>query len=213
MKIFDSCRLMYGKKKFSKFLIAGCINAILIAVGGTVNRFVTIESVNDFIDGFCSAFGGVMIVFLSVIVMSGAFSAVLRINPGYKYFHSLADGAGHFKRVLVCSNLAGLFFIVLYAAVGAIFFWNFVVAYMIGAALFSMGWSNLTGGSNRVWVRFISFMVLGFVFGFIPGLLGEDSFELPPIASLIVISVSMLFYAACLIFTLIRINNIWNMEE
>ncbi len=213
MKIFSSCRLMYGKKNFSKFIIAGFVNAVVMVIGGLFGNFVTSKSARDFIDGFCTAFGGVIIVFLGVLVMSGAFSSVLRINPGYKYFHSLADGAGHFKRALICANLAALSFAALYAVVGAVFFWNFIVAYMISAALFSMGVCNLIGGTKHNWLKLVSLVALGFFFGSFMGVLGDNALVMPPIASVLIISVSLLFYVGCLIFTLIRIKKIWMGEN
>lgn len=213
MKMLDSCRVMYGKNNFLKFFIAGIVNTAIMLIGVLVRSLVQSESVHDFIDGFCTAFGGAVNIFIPVITIAGAFGAVKRINPGYKYCHSIAGGKEHFKRALISANFLGLIHTALYAAVGMVFYQNIFMTYMVFAALFVMGWGDLTGGSKHQWVQIVSFMVIGFVFGFIPGFLSEDAEDVPMWIGAVLIGAGAAFYIICLIIALARADRIWAREE
>lgn len=213
MKMLDSCRVMYGKNNFANFFIAGIINTAVMLIGVIIRSLVPNESAHDFIDGFCTSFGGAINIFISAFVMAGAFGAVRRVNPGYKYCHSIADGKGHFKRALISANLMGLILTALYAAVGMIFYQNIFMTYMVFAALFIIGCGDIAGGSKQKWGQFVLFMAVGFVCGFIQGFLGEDAEDLPLWIGAAMIGAGAVFYIICLMITLIRIDRIWTREE
>ncbi len=213
MKMLDSCRVMYGKNNFAKFFIAGLVNTAIMLIGVIIRVLVRSEAVHDFIDGFCTGFGGAINIFIIAVVMAGAFGAVRRINPGYKYCHSIAGGREHFKRALISANLMGLVLTALYAAVGMIFYQNIFMTYMVFAALFVMGWGDLAGGSKHQWAQIVSFMVVGFMCGFIPGFVGEYAEELPLWIGAALIGAGAVFYIICLIITLTRADRIWAREE
>ncbi|MDE7231078.1 MAG: hypothetical protein K2N56_11415 [Oscillospiraceae bacterium] len=213
MKMLDSCKVMYGKNNFAKLFFAGIVSTAIMLIGVVIRNLVQNEAAHDFIDGFCTSFGGAVNIFISVLAIAGAFGAVKRINPGYKYCHSIAGGREHFKRALISANLMGLVLTALYAAVGAVFYNSIFMTYMVFAALFVMGLGDLAGGSKHQWAQIVSFMVVGFVCGFIPGFLGEDAEDLPLWIGAALIGAGAVFYIICLMITLIRADRIWAREE
>lgn len=213
-KILCSCRVMYGRNNFLKYFILGLAGIAIMTVGGAIKLAVTEESFfHGFIDGFCTSFCGIMNIVAAEMLILGAFGAVRRVYPGYKYFHAVADGFSHFKRALLLANITGLILIMLYAAVGMIFFRNVVLLSMILAALLVIGWCDLVGSSKHQWLAVVGFLMAGFSFGFISGLFDEDTFELSlPIAAA-ALGTGAVLYIVCLIFALSKAEKFWTREE
>ena len=213
-KIFQSCRVMYGKDNFLKFFFMGIASIAVMLIGAALMGFVENESfIQGFIDGFCASLCGIVIILSTEMIILGAFGAVKRTYPGYKYFHSLADGFSHFKRTLIFANVTGLVFTALYVAVGICFFTNTVMLYITFVALFVMGWCDISGYSKKKWVTVVAFVMIGFSFGIISGILGDDALEILSPVGLAVVGVGAVFYIFCLVFALVRAEKLWKREE
>lgn len=212
MKLSDSCRVAFGKNSLIGQFVEGCIVGAVMLVGALVKYLWRNESVEDFIEGFCTTFCGITMIFLTIFMIGGAFSMVTAAAPGFKYFRSLANGDDHFRNCLITANLAGLFCIGLYALIGGLFYDADLWRYIPFAGLFCMGWINLTGGAKSVWVKIVSFMGIGFVFGFIPGLLGDDELEIPPFVIAIALGACALFYIISFVTALCNAKKLWRRE-
>lgn len=213
MKLSESCRVIYGKHNFLKFFVVGMASIAVMLAGGLIKGFVGEESfLRGLIDGFCTSFCGVMNIVAAEMLILGAFGAVRRVHPGYKYFHSISDGFGHFKHTLIFANMAGILFILLYAAVGIIFFKNIIMLSMIFAAFLITGWCDLAGSSRHKWLAIMGFLLSGFSFGFVSGLLDEETSEIFSFVNVAVICAGAVFYIICLIFGLSRAEKLWARE-
>lgn len=208
-KLIDSCKVMYGRDNFLKFFYVGMFNVAVMLAGVIIRGFVESESfLNGFINGFCTSFCGVVNIFISETVILGVFGAVRKVHPGYKYFHSIADGFSHFKNSLILANLAGILLTALYSAIGAFFFKN-MTEYMIFTSLIVTGWCDLWGGSKYKWLSVVLFVPLGFVFGFAFGVLDKlVSISLVKVS----LGVGVVFYILCFIFALKRAKKLWARE-
>ena len=214
MNVIGSCRVMYGKSNFLKFFSVGMVGIAVMLTGGMIKYFEEDSSfLSGFIDGFCTSFCGIMNMVAAEMIILGAFGAVRKVSPGYKYFHSMADGLSHFKRALILANMAGVILIMLYSAIGMIFFRNVVLLSMILAAFLVIGWCDLAGSSKHQWLVIVGLLLVAFVFGFISGLLDEDTFEVSLPIALAVIGAGAVFYIICLIFALARAEKLWTREE
>ena len=214
MKIVNSCKVMYGRYGFLKFFSVGMASTAVMLAGGLIKGFVENKSfLNGLIDGFCISFCGIMNIVGAEMLIFGAFGAVRRVHPGYKYFHSISDGFSHFKRTLILANVMGIIFILLYAAVGLIFFKDIVMLAMILAAFLVIGWCDLVGSSKHQWLAVMGFLMVGLIFGFVSGLLDEDVSEMSPSVSAAVICAGAVFYIICLIFGLSRAKKRWARED
>lgn len=212
MKLSDSCQVAFGKNSLIGQFTAGCIVGAVMLVGALVKYLWRNESARDFIEGFCTTFCGITMIFLAIFMVGGAFSMVTASSPGFKYFRSLANGDKHFRNCLITANLAGIFCIGLYALIGSLFYEADLWFYIIFAGLFVMGWQNLTGGAKLVWLKIGSFVGIGFVFGFIPGFLEGDELELPPFVIAICIGAVALFYIISFVIAVCNAKKLWRRE-
>lgn len=212
MKLSDSCRVAFGKNSLIGQFVAGCIVGAVMLVGALVKYLWRNESVEDFIEGFCTTFCGITMIFLAIFMIGGAFSMVTAAAPGFKYFRSLANGDKHFRNCLITANLASLFCIGLYALIGSLFYEADLWCYIIFAGSFCMGWMNLTGGARSAWLKIFSFMGIGFVFGFIPGFFGDDEVEMPPLVIAICVGACAAFYIISVVIALYNVKKLWRRE-
>lgn len=212
MKLSDSCRVAFGKNSLIGQFIAGVIVSAVMLVGALVKHLWQNDSVHDFIDGFCTTFCGITVIFLAIFMIGGAFSMVAAAAPGFKYFRSLANGDKHFRNCLITANLAGLFCVGLYTVIGAVFYEFGMGYYMLFAGLFVMSWQNFTGGLRSVTLKIVTFMVIGFIFGFIPGFIEGDELIVPPFVTAIALSACAVFYIISFVFALYNVKKLWRKE-
>ena len=214
MKMPESCRVIYGKGNFLKFVSVSIVGITIMLIGGLIKSFAEIEGFfRGFIDGFCISFCGIMNIVAAEMLILGALGAVRRVTPGYMYFHSMANGFLHFKRSFILANLTGVLLTAIYAAVGMIFFSNTLMLSMILAAFLVMGWCDLVGSSKHQWLPVLGFALTGFVFGIVSGLIDEEELELFPFFNLAVIGAGAVFYIVCLIIAFSRAEKLWSRED
>ncbi|MBD5129259.1 MAG: hypothetical protein HDT43_04980 [Ruminococcaceae bacterium] len=215
MKYYDSFKLFHGKNTIKECgaLIAG--NTALLIVGGVLIRVVNNEHFQGFVTGMLTFLGGVVAMTLGFALVSAVFNGNWREQPGYKFFHSVADGAGHFRRATLFSNVLSLFPIAMYAVVGGIMFGHFMIVIMTITAFFMMGLINFTSHIKSPWVRIGSFSIVGFAFGFYAGINGKGEEDIPTFplnVTIIICAILLAFYIVSLIMVTVKAEERWNRE-
>lgn len=215
MRYFDSYRLFHGKNSIKEYGAIISVNMAALIVFGVLTRV----SENDFFRGFLTGFApfvcGAVTVTIGFALVCGVSNGNLPANPGYRFFHSLADGAGHFRRALLFANVLSLFPVILYAAVGGFLFEHFIIVVMTLTALLMTGFLNLTCHIKSPWIRIVAFCVIGFVYGFYGGITGKDEdivAELPMDVTVIVSAVILAFYIISVIIVTARAEALWSKE-
>lgn len=215
MKYYDSYKLFHGKNSIKEYgALIGANTAILI-VGGVLIRVISSDHVQGFITGAVTFLCGVVALTVGFGLVCAVFNGNWPDQPGYKFFHSAADGAGHFRRAMLFSNMLSLFPIALYAAVGGVMFQHFMIVIMTITAFFMLGLVNLTSHIKSPWVRIGSFCVVGFAYGFYAGVTGKDEegiATLPLNITIIVCAVVLAFYIASVIVVTMNAEKRWNKE-
>ena len=215
MKYYNSYKLFHGKNSIKEYSALIAANTALLIVGGVLIRVISSEHVQGFITGAVTFLCGVVALTVGFALVSAVFNGNWQDQPGYKFFHSVADGAGHFRRAILFSNMLTIFPIVLYAAVGGVMFQHFIIVIMTITAFFMLGLINLTSHIKTPWVRIGSFCIVGFAFGFYAGVVGdeEESFPALPLnVTIIVCAVVLAFYIASVIVVTMKAEKRWNKE-
>ena len=215
MKYYDSYKLFHGKNSIKECgALIGANTAVLI-VGGVLIRVVDNEFFQGFVTGMVTFLCGVVALTVGFALVSAVFNGNWQDQPGYKFFHSVADGAGHFRRAILFSNMLTIFPIALYAAVGGVMLQHFIIVIMTITAFFMLGLINFTSHIKTPWVRIGSFCIVGFAFGFYAGVVGneEESFPALPLdVTIIVCAVVLAFYIASVIVVTMKAEERWNKE-
>lgn len=215
MKYYDSYRLFHGKDSIMEYGALTGANAGLLIFGGLLARVVNNEHFQGFITGAVTFLCGVVALTVGFALVSAVFNGNWPEPPGYRFFHSVADGAGHFRRAILFSNMLSIFPIVIYAAVGGLMFQHYIIVIMTTAAFFMLGLLNLTSHIKSPWVRIGSFCVVGFAYGFYAGVTGKDEegiATLPLDVTIIVCAVVLAFYIVSLVVVTMNAEKRWNKE-
>ena len=148
-------------------------------------------------------------------LVNSVFIGNLPANPGYKFFHSVAGGAEHFKRAILFSNIMSLFPIALYGAVGGLVFRHYIIVVMTVTGLFMMAITNITSHMTSPWIRIGSFCVIGFAYGFYAGVNGDEEegvAVLPLNATIMICAAVLVFYIVSLIVVTTTAEKRWSKE-
>lgn len=215
MKYYNSYKLFHGKNSIKKYTALIAADMAVLIVGGVLIRVVNNEFFQGFMTGLVPFLCGVVALTIGFALVSAVFNGNWPEPPGYKFFHSVADGAGHFRRAILFSNMLSLFPIALYAAVGGLMFQHFIIVIMTITAFFMLGLINLTSHIKSPWVRIGSFCAVGFAYGFYAGINGDDEegiATLPLNVTIIICAVVLVFYIASLIVVTMKAKKRWNKE-
>ena len=215
MKYYDSYKLFHGKNSIKEYGALIAANTAVLIVGGVLIRVISNDHVQGFITGMVTFLCGVVAITLGFALVSAVFNGNWPEPPGYKFFHSVADGAGHFRRAILFSNMLSFFPIALYAAVGGLMFQHFMIVIMTITAFFMLGLINLTSHIKTPWVRIGSFCIVGFAFGFYAGVTGNEEDGVPTLplnVTIIVCAVVLVFYIASVIVVTMKAEERWNKE-
>lgn len=176
-KYIQSFRLFFGTCQIKSMTIFAVIIAVLTALCG-LSKLIP---ANDFLIGFAqgvSSMMGAMCAVFGLIFLNSLYQYMSPVNPGFKYYASLPDGASHFRRAIVIGNLLGIITgLVLLAIICALYL---MIGVDVGIILFgisllflSTGVCNLTGFIKNNTVRVVSLMsvlcLFGFTVGFVSG--------------------------------------------
>lgn len=214
MKYFNSYKLFHGKNQFEGCLILTLAVAAAMILAGVITRITDNEFVAGFIMGLVLFVGGVLAMTVGWAMINNVFGGNMRINPGYRFFHSMPDGAGHFRRALIASNVLALIPMAVYAVLGAVLCWNFIIIVLVVSGVVLFGLMNLTGHIQSPWIRVVTFCLIGFAYGFYAGFTGDEEgiAELPPNVTLIVCAVVLAFYLISVVVVTMRAEKLWNKE-
>lgn len=215
MKYYNSYKLFHGKNSIKVYTALIAADMAVLIVGGVLIRVISNDHVQGFITGAVTFLCGVVALTIGFALVSAVFNGNWPEPPGYKFFHSVADGAGHFRRAILFSNMLSLFPIALYAAVGGLMFQHFIIVIMTITAFFMLGLINLTSHIKSPWVRIGSFCVVGFAYGFYAGATGKDEegiAMLPLNVTIIICAVVLAFYIASVIVVTMKAEKRWNKE-
>lgn len=216
MKYFNSYRLFYGKNFIKEYSALLSLNTAVILITGLLTFLINNEGFQGFMTGFIPLTCGALAMGLGFGLVSSVFNGNLPSNPGYRFFHSVAGGAEHFKRAIVFSNIMSLFPIAMYALVGGLMFRHYIIVVMTATGVFMIGITNITSHMKSPWIRIGSFMMIGFAYGFYAGVTGDEEegvAELPLNVTIIICAVVAVFYIISLIFVTTTAEKRWNRED
>lgn len=216
MKYFNSYKLFYGKNFVKEYSALTSLNVAVMLITWLLMFLINSEGFRDFMTGFIPLVCGGLALGLGFGLVGSVFNGNLPANPGYRFFHSIADGAEHFKRAILFSNIISLFPIALYGVVGGLVFRHYIIVVMTVTGFFMIALTNLTSHLKSPWIRIGSFMVVGFAYGFYSGVAGDEGeglAELPLNVTIIVCAVVTVFYVISLIVVTAAAEKRWNREE
>ena len=215
MKYYDSYKLFHGKNSIKEYGALIAANTAVLIVGGVLIRVINNDHFQGFVTGMVTFLCGVVALTIGFALVSAVFNGNMPSLPGYKFFHSAADGAGHFRRAILFSNMLTILPTALYAAVGGVMFQHFMIVIMTITAFFMLGLINLTSHIKSPWVRIGSFCIVGFAFGFYAGVTGNEEDGVPTLPlniTIIVCAVVLAFYIASVIVVTMKAEERWNKE-
>ena len=215
-------------KSFRIFAVPQVITSVL---GGGVGACVGIAIVfllnllsasgadDDFRNGFLAGFMpsvGIVVPVISMVLMNGIFSAINSIAQGYKYFHSMPQGAEHFRRAVICGNLLSLILCLLWALVMiplGTFVGNPLIVLMdLYFGFLGLGIINLTGFNIKGWIRIVGmvpiFLLAGFSAGFTAAMT-EDGETISPVIIISILVFSLAVFAVGFVFSLVNAKKKW----
>lgn len=216
MKYFNSYRLFYGKNFIKKYSALISANTAAMLITWLLMLLINNEHFSGFMTGFIPLVCGGLAIGLTFGLVSSVFNGNWSDQPGYKFFHSIAGGAEHFKRAILFSNIMSLFPIALYGAVGGLVFRHYTIVVMTLTGFFMLGLINFTSHIKSPWIRIASFMVIGFSYGFYAGANEgkyEDIAALPLDVTLIICAVVAVLYVVSLIVVTATAEKRWNRED
>lgn len=216
MKYFNSYRLFYGKNFIKQYSATISLNTAVLLITWLLMFLINNEGFKGFMTGFASLTCGGLAMGLCFGLVSTAYNGNLPANPGYRFFHSVADGAEHFRRAILFSNIMSLFPIAIYGAVAGLVFRHYIIVVMTAAGFFMIALVNLTSHMKSPWIRIGSFVVIGFAYGFYAGINGsedEDFASLPLNVTIIVCAVVAAFYIISLIVVTTTAEKHWSKED
>lgn len=216
MKYFDSYKLFYGKNFIGEYSALIAVNTAVMLITGLLMALISNEWFRGFMTGLIPLACGAAAIGLVFGLVCAVFNGNLPANPGYRFFHSIAGGAEHFKRAIVFSNIMSLFPIALYGAVGGLVFRHYIIVIMTATGVFMTALMNLTSNMKSPWARIGAFVIVGFAYGFYAGVNGDEdeAFTVLPLdITIIVCAVVLVFYIASLIVVTTTAEKRWSKEE
>ncbi len=216
MKYFNSYKLFYGKDFIKQYFALSALNTAALLITGVLMLVINNDGFTGFMTGCIPLVCGAFAMGFGFGLVSSVFNGNLPANPGYRFFHSVAGGAEHFKRAILFSNIMSLFPIALYGAVGGLVFKHYIIVVMTAAGFFMIALVNLTSHMKSPWIRIGSFVVIGFAYGFYAGINGsedEDFASLPLNVTIIVCAVVAAFYIISLIVVTTTAEKRWSKED
>lgn len=216
MKYFNSYRLFYGKNFIKQYSALISLNTAVLLITGILALVISNEWLCGFITGVAPLGCGAVAMGFGFGLVNAVYNGNLPSNHGYRFFHSIADGGEHFKRAILFSNIMSLFPIALYGAVGGLVFRHYIIVVMTVTGFFMIALTNLTSHVKYPWIKWVSFCVIGFAYGFYAGVAGDEEeglAELPLNVTIIVCAVVAVFYIISLIVVTTTAEKCWIKED
>ena len=199
----------------------------VIGIMGVASSVFAESDPDSFFAGFVSSFipgCTIMIPLMGVFILNAMYSYNMPINPGYKYLHSVADSAGHFRRAIIMSNVLA----VVMGGIGTLINWGLTA--WLGDLILSpiaslavcfggIGLTNFTGYIKSSAARLISIMpmcaLVGFAVGFTSAAEAEDDggLVISDTAFLITLAVAAAIGVAGFIFSMAICEKKWRADK
>lgn len=213
MKYLTSLKLFVGNKQRNNVLVFLIVMIGAMIVSGAVYRLIPNEDAQGFMLGFFPLVCGAFLMLGGVIMIYNIFSSTARINPGFKFFHSISDGGERFREALFAANIFSACIIPVYAVLGWLLFEHIVVPLMVMAELMILGWTNISGFMRSIWAKQSAFMAMGLVYGFFAVFANENGTTLPTVVLVLLGAAAVLFYLISVIITMFRAEKIWERDR
>lgn len=222
------------KEYIKSFRIITATQPAYTVLGGLVGGFVGLAAVNamgllsgdvseDFLAGFWAGFTpafGVLVPMLAMVILNVVFAALNPMAQGYKYFHSLPNGAEHFRRALICANLVSVLACVVWGLVmipiNGLIGNTFMSCIDIALGLVMLGTINITGFSGKMWARLIGIVPICLGFGFAGGFtvaMAEDGETIDAVFVVIMMAVCLVVFIVGLVYALLNAKKKWYASE
>ncbi|MCM1165975.1 MAG: hypothetical protein NC299_07660 [Lachnospiraceae bacterium] len=215
MKYFNSFKIFSGKNQVRTSVIialiafgALLIGGLLLNVGVPLNDFWL-----GFVTGLAPFLSGVLVLSVGFGMLNGVFSANMRTAHGYRFFHSLADGAARFRQALLFANVAAFVYGAVYTTLGLLLYRVGAIVAIAAAIFVTQGLMNLTGHMKSPWVRIGVMAAVGFGFGFYSGANGDEGLSFPPDISAIILAASLGFLLISAAVVMTRAEKLWGRED
>ena len=197
----------------------------VIGIMGAATSVFAESDPDSFFAGFVSSFipgCTIMVPLFGVFLLNAIYSYNMPITPGYKYLHSVADSAKHFKRAIIATNVIALVIGVLGSLI------NWALTIWIGDLILSpiaslavclggIGLANFTGYLKSTAARLISIMpmcaVVGFVVGFTAAAEEDGELGISDNAFLIVLAVTAVLAVAGFVFSILVCEKKWRADK
>ena len=208
-----------------QLLAVFAVSYAVIGIMGAGSSFFAESNPDSFFAGFVSSFVPgctIMIPLFGVFLLNAIYSYNMPITPGYKYLHSVADSAKHFKRAIIATNVIAIVIGVLGSLI------NWALTIWIGDLILSpiaslavclggIGLANFTGYLKSTAARLISIMpmcaVVGFVVGFTAAAEEDGELGISDNAFLIVLAVTAVIAVAGFVFSMLVCEKKWRADK
>lgn len=187
-KYINDFRIFTGKTALITAMWSELAVIVLFAALIAVHTLTDSETIRGFCEGFIPMFC-TLIPIIGYIPCNTTFNLNRAVNPGYKYFHSLPDSAGRFRRALTASSVISLALVLIWA--GALWLWSPTISmFIVFMGLSLKGTQNIFGHAKSGLGMFLPMLVVISAMGFLMGFTSTDA------DSLIYMKPEGIFYAA-----------------
>ncbi len=229
-KILRSMRIFtaqYTITSLLQIMAAFGMAYIIIALLGFGAMSAAEASPDSFIAGFLTSFipgFTIMLPLMGVFLLNAMYSYNTPMTPGYKYLHSIADSAKHFKNTIIATNILaavmGLFsLVVVWLLVLGLKGFELSPLGTLAIAFGGIALVNFTGYLKNQWARLISIMSMCAITGFVIGFTAaaeEDGEKISAITdNVMLIAVIVCFVAAVasFIFSMKKCEKKWREDK
>ncbi len=162
-------------------------------------------------------FSGMIIVgpVMTVVIMTAVANAANPAAQGYKYFHSIADGAAHFKRAMITSAAMSACVILVWSGMVALYLaangaGDMWIVCLFGWAI--LGLAELTAFIQQAVAKLLVFAPAFSIVGIISGILvaaTEDSEEIPAAVAVVLLAVTLALFIGGNVNIIVNSERIW----
>lgn len=209
--MLNSYRIFVGKTTTRNLAVYLGVCFAAAAAAGVVARFADYEPIKRFTERFLPVLIAIMVPSFCVGAVMTVYSANWRnTSTGFKFFHSLPDGARRFREAIIFVNVITAVIILCFAGLFAAMFGVNIALLSIAFSFFEMSMLNFTGHMRSVGGRVLSLVALGFAAGFYSGFFDD---KIPDAVAAITAAACTVLFIAAVIISAVRAEAAWNRED
>ena len=206
-----SYRIFMGRsmeKRLAAFM--GTCFAITAALGIIV-KAVDSDVANGFVKNFLPVFMVIIAPSLCAGTIINVYSANWKnMTTGYKFYHSLPDAAGRFRKAIITANIVAAAVILCYSLLFIVLFTFKLAIFSIALSLLIIGIINFLGHLRSVWGMLVPLMMLGFFAGLFSGINYND---IPDTAVVIAVTAIVVLFIGSTAFAAAVAGSAWEKER